>query len=414
MQFFFPDSLDLVDPAFDFESEEWSPDRVRQRDDHYAHEVFETPPFDGLLVSKGIVDGFDSASRYTVAQRQRLSRVGIREFFRLDNDRTAHLLTMGDCGAFSYAKQEKPPYSVEQVADFYEELGFDIGVSPDHIVFGFDPSYDDLLPGVEAVPEEYRTRQRITLDLAAEFLEECDARERPFEPIAVAHGWSPASYAAAVEKLQRIGYRRVALGGLVPLKTHEIRQIVEAAGEARADGTSFHLLGVTRIGHIDEFRDRGVTSFDSTSPLRQAFKDDRDNYYTPDRTYPAIRVPQVEKNAKLKKLISKGAVDSGQARIMERNTLKALRAFDAGDCSMEDALHAVCDYNEFCGLGTSYFESYREVLTDSPWKRCDCAVCRDVGINVILFRGAERNRRRGFHNLYVFRERFAETAGSLV
>ena len=28
-----------------------------------------------------------------------------------------------------------------------------------------------------------------------------------------------------------------------------------------------------------------------------------------------------------------------------------------------------------------------------------------AGINVILFRGSERNKRRGFHNLYVFRQR---------
>jgi hypothetical protein len=27
-----------------------------------------------------------------------------------------------------------------------------------------------------------------------------------------------------------------------------------------------------------------------------------------------------------------------------------------------------------------------------------------VGIEVIIFRGAERNKRRGFHNLKVFRE----------
>jgi hypothetical protein len=37
MKFFFPDSQDQVDPRFDFESEEHSPFRVRQRDDRYAH-----------------------------------------------------------------------------------------------------------------------------------------------------------------------------------------------------------------------------------------------------------------------------------------------------------------------------------------------------------------------------------------
>src|SRR5262249_40412904 len=57
MMFFFPDSQDLVDPSFDFRTEQRSETRVRQRDDLYPHEVFASPPYDGILVSKGIVDG---------------------------------------------------------------------------------------------------------------------------------------------------------------------------------------------------------------------------------------------------------------------------------------------------------------------------------------------------------------------
>jgi hypothetical protein len=48
---------------------------------------------------------------------------------------------------------------------------------------------------------------------------------------------------------------------------------------------------------------------------------------------------------------------------------------------------------------------YREVLTDAPWKKCPCDVCQVLGIHVMIFRGAERNRRRGFHNIYVFNRR---------
>ncbi|MGQ0507883.1 MAG: tRNA-guanine transglycosylase DpdA, partial [Myxococcaceae bacterium] len=81
MKYFFPDSQDLVDPSFDFTRERRSIDRLRQRDDLYAHEVFATPAFDGLLVSKGIVDGYGaSTSRYSIAQRQRLLRLGARAF----------------------------------------------------------------------------------------------------------------------------------------------------------------------------------------------------------------------------------------------------------------------------------------------------------------------------------------------
>ena len=46
MKFFFPDSQDFVDPSFDMITEERSEYRVRQRDDLYAHEIFNPPPFD--------------------------------------------------------------------------------------------------------------------------------------------------------------------------------------------------------------------------------------------------------------------------------------------------------------------------------------------------------------------------------
>ena len=66
MDFFFPDSQDQIDPSFDFEREQSSPDRVRQRDDRYAHEVIEPAPYSGILLSKALIDG---PGRYSFAQR---------------------------------------------------------------------------------------------------------------------------------------------------------------------------------------------------------------------------------------------------------------------------------------------------------------------------------------------------------
>lgn len=405
---YFPDSLDLVDPSFDFRTEDRSLERVRQRDDRYAHEILKPVPFDGLLVSKGIVDGWDRSSRYTMAQRQRLSRVGVREFFRIDD--LEHLKIMGDCGAFSYAKESRPPYTVQEVADFYEELGFDAGVAPDHIPFGYNAAYDEGLPGMLEPPKELVERRDITLELAADFLDEVRARGRPFEPMAVAHGWSPASYAQSVRELGRMGYRRIALGGLVPLKGPEIGAVVEASGAARRKDVRLHLLGVMRLERYRDFAELGVASFDTTSPLRQAFKDDRDNYYLPEGAIPAIRVPQVEKNITLKRKISKGEVDSTVARQQERACLDALLAYGEGGASFGEAYGALEVYTETCGLGSSYLEDYRSALENRPWDGCPCEVCRSIGINVVIFRGAERNRRRGFHNLFVYRDRF-ERAG---
>jgi len=77
------------------------------------------PPYgtyDGLLVSKAIVDGTGTdGGRYTIAQRQRLLREGVRTFFRIEG---RPIETMGDCGAFSYVGECRPPFSVQDVIDF--------------------------------------------------------------------------------------------------------------------------------------------------------------------------------------------------------------------------------------------------------------------------------------------------------
>jgi hypothetical protein len=402
VRYFLPDAQDLVDPSFDFARERRSPTRLRQRDDLYAHEVFADPAFDGILVSKGIVDGFDNTGgRYTLAQRHRLLRAGARDFFRLGVQKR-HITVMGDCGAFTYVDKETPPYSIDDVIGFYLECGFDHGISLDHVILAFDRTLDDE---PKRVPPHLRDRQRITLDLALEFRNRWRRDRLPFEPLGVAQGWSPKSYAHATSQLQKMGYRYIAVGGLVPLKSTEILASLAAIDDVRRPDTRLHLLGVTRTEHLREFARMGVASFDSTSPLRQAFKDDRDNYYTLDRAYTAVRIPQVEGNARLQKLISSGKLSQDRARELERECLRSMERLDASDANVTDALDALRRYDDFCGMKGDHTDVYREVLTDRPWRACACEVCRSLGHHVIVFRGAERNRRRGFHNVWVFYQR---------
>lgn len=407
MKFIFPDSFDLVDPSFDFETEQRSESRVRHHDDLYAHEVFVEAPYDGSLLSMAIVNGSSGSAKYSFPQRQRLDRVGVREFLRLNIPAREHMITMGDCGAFSYVKEAEPPVRVDEVIAFYHGLGFDYGMSVDHVILGYSDDLDDALPSVDPVPTEFRTRKAITLELAAEFWRL--SRKLSFIPMGVAQGWSPMSYADSVVELQRIGFRYIALGGLVPLKTHEITRVLRAVNAVRRPPTAIHLLGVARLDALHEFGQLGVESFDTTSPLRQAFKDDRDNYYTPTRTYAAIRVPQVEANLSLCRRIKKGLVDPAHAQRLERACLGALRAYDRGEMCLSDAIVAVQDYEEVCATNPKWLGLYREVLSDMPWRECSCSICTELGIEVVLFRGAERNRRRGFHNLYVFGNKVRET-----
>jgi hypothetical protein len=420
MKFFFPDSQDAVDPSFDFESETRAEFRIRQRDDLYAHEVFTDPPFDGVLVSKAIVDGSGSGiGKYSLAQRHRLFRLGVRGFLRLDeHPGSKRLETIGDCGAFSYVREEYPPFSVEDVLQFYELCGFDYGVSVDHVILGYIAEADQLGFGgllldrdQERLLDDCRKRQKVTLDLAQDFLTLHRSQACGFRPLGVAQGWSPASYANAVAELQKMGYDRIAVGGMVPLKTRDVLTCLEEINAIRRPETQLHLLGITRCEHVLEFQRFGVTSFDSTMPLMQAFKDGRDNYHTAKKNYLAIRVPQVQGNPKLQRRIAAGQINQDQARRLEQESLRALREYDAGVIPVDAVLEPLLRYEELHDGKVERSAAYRQALEEMPWKQCRCEVCRAIGIHVIIFRGAERNRRRGFHNLTVLYERLHQELG---
>jgi hypothetical protein len=402
MKFFFPDSQDLIDPGYDFQAETYADFRVRQRDDHYAHEVLKPAPFQGILVSKAVVDGVgsDKSGKYSVAQRHRLRRAGVRAFFRAD----PNLLFMGDCGAYSYKDDDVPPYSVEEVVEFYAECQFDLGISVDHLVLQYDRSGTEYLPDLEPSYDRARRRQALTLELASEFIR-LQRMDGSFRPVGVAQGWNPTSYAAAVKSLQEMDYDYIALGSMVPLKTADILACLEAVDTVRRPRTRLHLLGVTRLDNIAQFARFGVASFDSTSQLLQAFKDGRNNYYTLTGAFTAVRIPQVEGNAKLRAAIRSGQVDGQQARRLEQDALTAMRAYDGDKVSLETVLSALQAYSLFIGEKQDRSNAYAAVLQERPWRSCACAICNAIGIDVVMFRGSERNKRRGFHNLHVFSQR---------
>lgn len=400
MRFFFPDSQDLVSPTYDFLRDEYVSHRVRQRDDRYAHEVLDRAPYHGLLVSKSIVDGsIKGSGKYTTAQRARLHRMGVHKFFRLPPGVEA----LGDNGAFNYVDEPVPPVTPAETLNFYEECGFDAGVSTDHVVFGFtgDPTSSDVDP-------EWESRRQLTVRLAAEFISLCHERRSAVEPVGAAQGWSPESYAESVLALQDLGYQRIALGGMVPLKTGQILASLTKIAEVLNNDTHLHLLGITRVESMDDFADLGVTSFDSTSAFRQAFMDDRKNFHTADRAYVAIRVPQVDGNPTLKRAILAGDVSQKEAIGAEREALKALRDYDGTTRSRQACLDRLRDYEVVCQSKKSYINAYEETLAAAPWTQCSCKLCRDHGIEIAIFRGTERNKRRGFHNMSILATKMAQ------
>ena len=429
MKFLYSDTQDYVDPDYDFSEDRNAPGRKRYWDDMYAHELMSEAPYDGLLVSMSAIRPAEGVAaskvRYSTSEEQRFLRDGARKFLRYGGPNFKNAMLMGDCGAFAYVEHEYPAYNPSEVIEFYDEAGFTHGVSPDHIIFDCDHSN----PPSTVVSEETLKRYNITLDNAEKFLKLVAKEDFPFEPMGAVQGWSPKSMALAAKKLEKMGYKYLAIGGLVPLKVDAIHDVLKHLRSSISPSTCIHLLGFAKADHIHQFTDYGITSFDSTSPLIRAFKDQKSNYYLPNSSggidyYAAIRIPQSIENSRLVQGMKKGLFSPEMLVKKEKIALQSVRDLDVGKGSASSALNAVMDYHQFLvrGDGTDTVSQDKELnktenliaktIRDMPWKSCDCDVCRKVGVEVIIFRSSNRNKRRGFHNLHVYHKHVQRILGN--
>ncbi len=402
MKFFFADNLDTVDPDFDFESDETKPDRNRQGNDLFAHEVLEQIPYDGILISRSILGGDGFKGRYSQGQRHRMLREGARKLLRfpcVDYEGPPEAFPiMGDCGAFSYSKMDAPPISLEDVFQFYQDGRFTYGVSVDHVIVNKNPLWDRP----SRRPRDVTFRAEYTYKSAIRFLDLCRERQALFHPIGVVQSWSPRSAAEYARRLVDVGYDYIGLGGLAGRPTRELLDTIATVRSRVPTHVKVHVFGMTRLDRLEDFHGLGIDSFDSASPMVKAFKDDRHNYFSSHGPhFKAIRIPTPLESG-LRKRIQSGSVDHGRVLDMERKCLDAMAAYSREACDVEAVVKTLHAYEDYLSPGRDNRREYREVLTARPWEKCDCSVCRTIGPQVIVFRGLNRNKRRGYHNLHVF------------
>lgn len=102
-------------------------------------------------------------------------------------------------------------------------------------------------------------------------------------------------------------------------------------------------------------------------------------------------------------------IEFAEYRRLEQEALSALREFSAGTRELDPTLEAILEYDKILGEKREVHEDlYREVLSERPWEQCGCNICSEIGIDVIVFRGNNRNRRRGFHNTHVYYNQIQE------
>ena len=402
MKFFFADCNDSVDPAYDFVTDTNRAGRNRSHD-RFAHEFFEEPPYDGILVSRNLIA--NSTGRYTQSQKFRILREGIRRQLRYPESDfkgdPREFPIMGDCGSFSYVEEETPPFRAADTLEFYEMCGFTYGVSPDHIITALNPRWDD----VRRLPADVQSRWDFTFREAREFLQLIEKQKSSIHPIGVVQCWSPKSAARHARKLVDLGYDYIGIGGIAARRTHEIYDVLTEVREAVPEHVRLHLFGFNRVDQIHEFQGTGIDSIDSTAPLLKSFKDDEFNYFHPtDRHFLAIRVPSLDE-ASVKNRIRAGKIDGDLAHDLESAALKGLRDYERRTGDLESALESAIAYESYVNQTRPNREAYRRVLADRYWESCGCPICEKIGIEVVIYRGLNRNKRRGFHNLHVFYEK---------
>lgn len=422
MRFFIPEWDDQVDPSYDFVSESHSSiHKASRRNDVYMWEIFQedTIPFDGILVS--LMNLLNNSNKISKIK----SAGNIHNYLRLPK----RFPVLADCGAWGYIKNEDngPPFNATEVLDIYRDLGVQEAVTVDHLV----------LPQIRVegrmVPVDVDKRMRITFQNGVDGYKAWkEDYSDAFDLLVGVQGLSSSDYFDMLKKYLEHGITTFAFGGLAKKPTKVVLEIIDSLLEFLKNGEDqverIHFFGLGRMNLFPKFReveDLGVDiSFDTSSWLRQAWLGGK--YFIEEgndlKSYTAIRVPGRSSFKGSKKLLHDA--DVGGLEKLENETMKSLRRYDENNLTLDETLKAVQKYDDLVlyelkrayerNMEESeekirtlkrYYEKlekqYFSTLKNRPWTVCDCPICRDTGIEVMIFRGNNRNRRRGFHNTYI-------------
>ncbi len=98
-------------------------------------------------------------------------------------------------------------------------------------------------------------------------------------------------------------------------------------------------------------------------------------------------------------------LSSEQLAEMERRCLDAIERCNYDPSTRDQVLDTINQYGPLLirkGEDNHFLEKHALLLKDRPWEKCSCPFCRSAGMHIVVFRGTSRNKRRGFHNTWVF------------
>jgi len=363
----------LAYEARNYIKKNWKPqlnsDSLRDDQRLAIWDVYKKPPIDGLLISYHPLK-----TRGPRKHVEKIEKLGVHEAIGYRGT------IIADSGAFSYVSEEEPPFDTSVLLEYYDRCGFDIGATMDHLILG----------QIEKDEEERKRRYNITLKNAEKMHKEwLELYQDSFSLMGAIQGWDPKSYGDAAERLMERGFNYLGIGGLAGASTEKLASVVKEVDLRRKSigaDVKIHVFGVSPIRQgsmelLKSFRANGVDSFDTSIMLRQAWSRIESNFILGTKQYTALRVPMVLDDEKAMKILEE-----------IRNYAKSSNNYT----SLTKELLAVAN------KGKNWRKLYEKTLKDRPWEQCKCSICREFGVDVLVFRGNERNMRRGFHNVWQF------------
>jgi len=388
MKYFIPEWDDRVDPKYDFMTDTHSKEHSENPilNDVYTWDIFgvDKVPIDGVLVS-----------RITMNKKKTewALKEGIHKVLRLPQS----FEIMGDCGAFGYIKDKTPIYDPIETLEFYDSVGFNYGVSVDHLVVaGFQKEKD----------------YRMNLTYKNGVKSHCEWKKRfkdRFQLVVAVQGLKIEDYLQMYDNYIKHGIEHFGFGGLVRSPSAFIMKlldkIIKRIKSTKIVPEYLHFFGLSRSALFPKFtklEELGTSvGFDSASYLRKAWLSSPEtqmNYLSLEGAgYTAIRIPMVKRR--------KGDTEDKKAKELEKlkqECLAKLRRYDENKEPLDSVLSSLNQLNKTVGIRPEILSYYKRTLLEKPWKKCDCPICTTIGIQTIIFRGNNRNRRRGFHNTYAF------------
>ena len=397
MKYFIPEWDDRVDPSYDFVNDNHSEDHIKDpiKNDVYTWNIFgiKNAPIDGVLVSRATITGNKRKYKWILAE-------GIHKVLRLPKN----FEIIGDCGAFGYVGEKIPPFDPLETLKYYRDSGFNYGVTVDHLVV---PQFE----------KDKGFRMRLTYENGIKSYHEWLKNFRKdFQLIVAIQGRDVNDYLKMYDDYLKHGIRHLAFGGLVRSPTSFImnllEELIKKLKESKIIPEYLHFFGLARFSLFPKFQELEELDiqigFDSASYLRKAWLSSPStqlNYLSLEgKGFAAIRIPFVGRR------LSKNEEILGEKskilKRLEQECLMKLRMYDKDEIDLEDVLSTLTKFNKVTGGKPDLINFYKRTLKEKPWKKCDCPICSTIGIEVAIFRGNNRNRRRGFHNTYVFYEIF--------